>query len=181
MIAACGLIIAAGLWWAYYLIPTRTILTRWPERAWHWRYAHLPLFGAIAAVGAGLRVAADGVEHQESSLLQITLALAVPVACVIILVFLIWSVLVRSFDLTHLPLFVCTLVPIAAAIVVAIVADPSAPIDLEDDADLAALVTVIALVSLSCVVEVVGHEIVGYSHTLRAVERNLLSAVGNGA
>ena len=58
-----------------------------------WRYAHLPLFGAIAAVGAGLRVAADGVEHQELTLLQITLALAVPVGCVVVLVFLIWSVL----------------------------------------------------------------------------------------
>jgi hypothetical protein len=92
VIAASGLVIAAGLWWAYYLIPTRTILTRWPERTFAWRYAHLPLFGAIAAVGAGLRVAADGVEHQELTLLQITLALAVPVGCVVVLVFLIWSV-----------------------------------------------------------------------------------------
>ena len=97
--------IAAGLWWAYYLIPSRTILLRWPERTWGWRYVHLPLFGAIAAVGAGLHVAAEGVEHQELSLLQITLALAVPVACVVILVFLIWSVLMRSMDFTHVPLF----------------------------------------------------------------------------
>lgn len=172
VIAASGLVIAAGLWWAYYLIPTRTILTQWPERTFAWRYAHLPLFGAIAAVGAGLRVAADGVEHQELTLLQITLALAVPVGCVVALVFLIWSVLLRSYDLSHIPLFACTLVPLAAAIVVAVMTDPSAPIDLEDEADVAALVTVIALVSLSCVIEVVGHELVGYSHTLRAVERN---------
>ena len=181
VIAAAGLVIAAGLWWAYYLIPTRTILTQWPERTFPWRYAHLPLFGAIAAVGAGLRVAAEGVEHQELSLLQITLAVAVPVGCVVVLVFLIWSVLLRSFDLTHLPLFASTLVPLAAAIIVAVVVDPSTPIDLEDDAHIAALVTVIALVSLSCVVEVVGHEIVGYSHTLRAVERNLQRPSGDGA
>lgn len=170
VIASSGLVIAAGLWWAYYLIPSRTILMHWPERTFAWRYVHLPLFGAIAAVGAGLRVAADGVEHQELSLLQITLSLAVPVGIVVILVFLIWSVLLRSYDLTHVPLFLCTVVPLAAAVVVALVAGSDAPIDLEDEADLVALVTVIALVSLSCLVEVVGHEIVGYSHTLRAVE-----------
>ena len=181
VIAASGLIMAAGFWWAYYLIPTRTILTRWPERTFAWRYAHLPLFGAIAAVGAGLRVAADGVEHQALTLLQIALALAVPVGCVLALVFLIWSVLLRSYDVTHVPLFVCTLIPLAAAIVVAVVTDPSTPIDLEDDAEVAALITVIALVSLSCIVEVVGHELVGYSHTLRAVERNLRRPSGDGA
>ncbi len=173
LIAASGLIMAAGFWWAYYLIPSRTILTRWPERTFAWRYAHLALFGAIAAVGAGLRVAADGVELQELTLLQIALALAVPVGCVVALVFLTWSVLLRSYDFTLVPLYVCTLIPLAAAIVVAVVTDPSAPIDLEDDADVAALVTVIALVSLACVVEVVGHELIGYSRTLRAVERNL--------
>ena len=170
VIASSGLVIAAGLWWAYYLIPSRTILMHWPERTFAWRYVHLPLFGAIAAVGAGLRVAADGVEHQELSLLQITLSLAVPVGIVVILVFLIWSVLLRSYDLTHVPLFLCTVVPLAAAVVVALIVGSDAPIDLEDEADLVALVTVIALVSLSCLVEVVGHEIVGYSHTLRAVE-----------
>lgn len=175
VIASSGLVIAAGLWWAYYLIPSRTILMHWPERTFAWRYVHLPLFGAIAAVGAGLRVAADGVEHQELSLLQITLSLAVPVGIVVILVFLIWSVLLRSYDLTHVPLFLCTVVPLAAAVVVALVTGADAPIDLEDEADLVALVTVIALVSLSCLVEVVGHEIVGYSHTLRAVEGSLQS------
>ena len=86
----------------------------------HWRYAHLSLFGAIAAVGAGLRVAADGVEHQALTLLQIALALAVPVGCVVALVFLIWSVLHPFVStVTHVPLFVCTLIPLAAAIVVA--------------------------------------------------------------
>lgn len=174
VIVAAGLVIAAALWWAYYLIPSRTILLRWPERTWGWRYIHLPLFGAIAAVGAGLHVAAEGVEHQELSLLQIALALAVPVACVVILVFLIWSVLMRSTDFTHVPLFLCNLVPLVAAVIIAAVVDAEAPIDLEPGGDLTALVTVIGLVSLSCVIEVVGHELVGYSHTLRAAKRHLL-------
>ncbi|ASW52937.1 low temperature requirement protein A [Plantactinospora sp. KBS50] len=169
VIAASGLFSAAGLWWAYYLIPAHTVLERWPARTFGWRNAHLPLFGAIAAVGAGLRVAADGVEGHTLSLLEITLALAVPVAVVVFLVYLLWSLVVRSFDASHLPLFMCTLAPIAAAILVAGAVDPHDPIDLSRDAHLVALVAVIALVSLSCVVEVVGHERVGYPHTLRAM------------
>jgi low temperature requirement protein LtrA len=64
MIASSGLVLAAALWWAYFLIPSRTVLEKWPERTWAWRYAHLPIFGAIAAVGAGLRVTAAAVEHK---------------------------------------------------------------------------------------------------------------------
>lgn len=56
----------------------------------------------------------------------------------------------RSYDLGHVPLLVLCLLPLAAAVVVA----------------------VIALVALSGVVEVVGRKIVGYPHTLRAVEQD---------
>src|SRR5262249_13066738 len=59
VIISAGLILAAGFWWAYFLIPSRTILEKWPERTFAWRYAHLPMFGAVAAVGGGLRVAAS--------------------------------------------------------------------------------------------------------------------------
>jgi len=51
-ITASGLVLATAFWWAYFLIPSRIILERWPERTYAWRYAHLPIFGAIAAVGA---------------------------------------------------------------------------------------------------------------------------------
>ena len=62
VVAASGLVLAASLWWAYFLIPSGPILQRWPERTYLWRYAHLPMFGSIAAVGAGLRVSAAAVE-----------------------------------------------------------------------------------------------------------------------
>ncbi|MCS5736111.1 low temperature requirement protein A [Herbiconiux daphne] len=171
MIAASGLVLAAGLWWAYYLVPSGVILRRWPERVFAWRYTHLPLFAAIPAVGAGLRLAAEALEGGELSLLQIAVALVVPVASVIVLVFVLWSVLVRSWDLTHLPLLVVTLVPLAAAVVVAAIASEGSPFDPEHLGDLGALVVVIGLVALSVVVEVVGHELVGYPHTVRALER----------
>jgi low temperature requirement protein LtrA len=170
VIAASGLLLAAGLWWAYYLVPSQIILRRWPGRVFAWRYTHLLLFAAIPAIGAGLRLAAEGVEGREVTLMQITLTLAIPVGAVIAVIFLLWSILMHSYDLSHLPMLVGSLLPLIAAVVVAIGAS-DAPFDAHDESDLTALVTVIALVALSVVFEVVGHEIVGYPHTLRAVER----------
>ena len=171
MIAASGLVLAAGLWWAYYLVPSSVILSRWPERVYAWRYAHLLVWAAIPAVGAGLRLSAEALEGSELTLLGIAVALVVPVGSVIVVVFLLWSILMRSYDLTHIPLLVATVVPLAVAIVVAVLAGTDAPFDAHDESDLTALVAVIALVALSAVVEVVGHEIVGFSHTVRALER----------
>ena len=95
-ITASGLVLATAFWWAYFLIPSRIILERWPERTYAWRNAHLPIFGAIAAVGAGLRIAATAVAEQELSTLQIALALAIPVAALVIMIFVTWSVLMRT-------------------------------------------------------------------------------------
>jgi low temperature requirement protein LtrA len=172
VIISAGLILAAGFWWAYFLIPSRTILEEWPERTFAWRYAHLPMFGAIAAVGAGLRVTAAAVEDDNLSVAQIAAALAVPVAAVLLMIFVTWSVLMRSHDWSHVPLFVVSLVPLAAAVVVGMLVggEPSGPVG---STHLAALVAVIALVGLSPILEVVGHELIGYRHTVRVVEREI--------
>ena len=170
VIAASGIILASALWWAYFLIPSRTILEEWPERTFAWRYAHLLLFGAISAVGAGLHIAALAVEDGHLSLLLIAVALVVPVAAVIIMIFVTWSVLLKSFDLTHLPLLIVTLIPLAAAIILGAVAGSEAHINPDNPSDVLALVTVIGLVALSAVIEVVGHEMVGSKHTIRAVK-----------
>jgi low temperature requirement protein LtrA len=171
VIVSSGLVLAAALWWAYFLVPSRVVLETWPDRIFAWRYAHLPMFGALAAVGAGLRVASDAVEQGELGLVPVTLALAVPVLAVVVIIYLLWSILMRSYDLTHVPLLVLCLLPLAAAVVVAVVAGAEGPLDLERPGDLTALVGVIALVALSSVVEVVGHERVGYPHTVAALER----------
>ena len=169
VIVSAGLVLAAALWWAYFLVPSQLLLQRWPERTFAWRSVHLPLFGALAAVGAGLRVATVAVERAELSLLDVALALAVPVAAFVVIVYLLWSVLTRSWDLTHVPLFGLCVLPLVAAVVVGVTADTDGRFDLEQPGDLTALLAVTALVALSAVVEVVGHERVGYPHTLQAV------------
>jgi low temperature requirement protein LtrA len=175
VLASSGLVLAAGFWWAYFLIPSRTVLERWPSRTFAWRYAHLPIFGAIAAVGAGLRIAAEAIEAESLSVLQITLALVIPVAAMIAMIFITWSVLMRSFDATHLPLLGSAVVPLVAALAVAASAGRE-PVDLASPGSLTALTTSIALVALCPVVEVVGHELVGYRHTLRVIDRTAARA-----
>ena len=162
-IAVAGVVLVASLWWAYFLIPSRTLLERWPARIWAWRYAHLPMFGAIAAVGAGLHVAAYAVEDDHIAPIVVALALAIPVAAVILMVYATWSLLVRRFDWAHIPMLIVCLLPLGAAVVVAAVApEGGAPV---------VLTVVIGLVALSSIVEVVIHERVGYRHTVAALER----------
>ncbi|MFG1647394.1 low temperature requirement protein A [Amycolatopsis sp. NPDC049252] len=169
MIIAAGLAIASALWWAYFQIPSRAILIRWPRRVFAWRYANFPLFGAIAAVGAGLRVAAAAVQEEKLSLFQVALCLAVPVAVALVTIFVTWSVLMHAYDLTHVPLFLASLSPVAAAVVVGAVLGRDEPLDLTHGHGLTGLVLVVSLIALGTVVEVVGHEVVGFRHTLRAV------------
>jgi low temperature requirement protein LtrA len=169
VIVAAGLVLAAALWWAYFLIPSRIILECEPDRAFAWRYAHLPIFGSIAAVGAGLRITATAVEEESLSVLEIALALAIPVAALLTMIFVTWSVLLRARDLTHVPLFLACLTPLAVAVAVPWLAGATDPVDPTGSGDLTILVAVVSLVALAGVVEVVGHELVGFRHTLRAV------------
>jgi low temperature requirement protein LtrA len=167
VIAAFGLLLAACLWWAYYLIPSVTVLELEPSRVFAWRYAHLPIFGAIAAIGAGLRVGAESVGEEQLPLTLIAFALAIPVAAVVLTIFSTWSLLLRTYDLSHLPLLAASLAPLIVAIAVGLSVDGG---DETESADsLPALVTVVTLVALSFVIEVVGHERVGYRHTVRAL------------
>ena len=169
-IAVAGVVLVASLWWAYFLIPSRILLERWPARIWAWRYAPLPMFGAIAAVGAGLHVAAYAVEDDHVAPIVVALALAIPVAAVILMVYATWSLLVRAFDWSHIPMLLVCLLPLVAAVVVAALAP-------DDQRGGGALLTVvIGLVALSGIVEVVIHERVGYRHTIAALER---SSTGN--
>ena len=180
LIVSSGLLIAASVWWTYFLVPSRLVLEQRPERTFAWRYAHLALFGSIAAIGAGLHLTTIAVEHGEVSLLGIALALAVPLATTIFLIFLIWSVLMRSFDLTHLPLLLITMAPLAAAVVVGALFHPQQALDLEEPGAMTLLSVVVGLVALGAVIEVVGHEIVRFGHTLAAWRRVPAAAEQSG-
>jgi LytS/YehU family sensor histidine kinase len=68
-------------------------------------------------------------------------------------------------------LLLVSLGPPAAAIVVGLVGGFDRPISLTQSSDVTALVSVITLIALGPIAEVIGHELVGYRHTIRVVER----------
>jgi len=166
LVASSGLLTAAAVWWTYFLVPSRLVLELRPERVFAWRYVHLALLASITAIGAGLHLTTIAVEHGGITLLGISLALAVPLGLTVALIFLTWSVLMRSYDGSHLPILLVTLTPLAIAVVIGAIIEPGQPLDLESRGALTALSTVVGLVALAAVVEVVGHELVGFRHTL---------------
>lgn len=82
VLAVAGVGLAFGMWWTYFTLPAGEVLHHERSRkSFPWGYGHIPVFGAIAAVGAGLHVAAYAVEDPEHvSALRAVVAVAVPVA-----------------------------------------------------------------------------------------------------
>ncbi len=72
-----GLVLAFSAWWLYFDHPGH--LTPTTEVAFRWGYAHVVVFAALAAMGAGIHVAADtGAAGGDGRVAA--LAVAVPVA-----------------------------------------------------------------------------------------------------
>jgi low temperature requirement protein LtrA len=79
VVAISGLVIAFAVWWAYFARNDVPAFDRF-HGAFIWGYAHLPIFGGLAAFGAGLHVAIGAtVGHGEHVPTQRLAALAVTV------------------------------------------------------------------------------------------------------
>ena len=79
-IIAGGMLIVYSLWWVYFDRPAHDLLTTM-RRVFVWGYGHYFVFGAAAAVGAGLGVAIDAAgAHAAIGSVGAGLAVAVPVA-----------------------------------------------------------------------------------------------------
>jgi low temperature requirement protein LtrA len=84
-----GLLIVYATWWIYYERPQDHLLES-AGTAFAWSYLHLPIFGAVAAVGAGLVVAIEQAGgHPEIGTVLPGLAVAIPVA---IFLMSLWSI-----------------------------------------------------------------------------------------
>ena len=77
-IAAGGLLVVFSMWWIYFDRPADRILED-RRFAFVWGYGHLPVFAAVAAVGAGIEVAIDAAtDHIHMSPVEAALTVAVP-------------------------------------------------------------------------------------------------------
>ena len=91
------------MWWTYFVLPSGDLLHAHRERSFGWGYGHIPVFGALVAVGAGLHAAAYRLEdHSELSDTETVLTVVVPLAVYVGLLFILYALLTRTFDPFHL-------------------------------------------------------------------------------
>jgi low temperature requirement protein LtrA len=72
-----GLVLAFAAWWLYFDHPGH--LTPSPDVSFRWGYAHVVIFAALAAAGAGVHVATEAVAGHGDARVA-ALAVAIPVA-----------------------------------------------------------------------------------------------------
>jgi low temperature requirement protein LtrA len=84
-VAFGGLVLVFSLWWSYFKRPADVGREQPMGAVFAWGYGHYLVFGALAAMGAGLQVAADAT-HETVVLTADGVALAVAIPLVIYLV-----------------------------------------------------------------------------------------------
>lgn len=152
MLVAAGTLLTFGVWWAYFSVPFGEILQRNPRAAFVFGYGHLLIFASIAAMGAGLHLAA----YVVSGTAQVgwpaaVQAVAMPVGVFMVSFFAIYSLMVRRIDLFHLLMFTGVVVVLATAVILAGIG--------------ISFGICMLIVALAPAIMVVGFELVGHQHT----------------
>lgn len=153
MVLFAGVTLTFGMWWVYFLAPMGDVLDVRRSQMSLFSFGQLPIYMSIAAVGAGLHVAAYYVEGQsEIGLVGTILAVAIPVSIFIAIVYGAWPLMMRMsyLDPLHIVLVALTAVVVGASLAMA-----SASVE---------LAWCLAVVSLAPWVSVVGFELIGHRH-----------------
>jgi low temperature requirement protein LtrA len=95
-----GMLLLFSIWWSYFDPPGSTQMRLTEETTWLWGYGHLPIFAAVAALGAGLSVAAEELAHEAHlSAMGAAYAVAVPVCVYSLVLTLLHSHIAEGFTL----------------------------------------------------------------------------------
>jgi low temperature requirement protein LtrA len=151
LVTVAGTGLTFGLWWSWFTAPWGDLLALRPERGFAFGYPHIAVFGALAAVGAGLHVAAFYLEHQaEIGAVATVLSVAVPLAVYAVTLYAIWTAMMGRVDPFHAGLLIGT----AAVLVLAVVLAGSG----------LAMAWCLVVLAVAPAVTVVGYETVGHRH-----------------
>ncbi len=154
VLGVAGVALTFGLWWSYFTVPFGELLHHRRERSFAWGYGHIPLFGSLVAIGAGLHAAAYLLEdHSELGALATVVTTAVPVAGFLLLLFALYAGTTRAWDPFHTVLLVGCVAVLAASVALAGTS----------------LVWSLAVLSLTPWVVVVGYELRGHEHNERVL------------
>jgi low temperature requirement protein LtrA len=156
LLVVAGTGLTFGMWWVYFSVPGGDLLHGHPERSFVFGYLHFPVFAAIVATGAGLHTAAYYVQHHsEIGSIGTVFSVVIPVAVFIGMVYVVYGLMVRTWDSLHVFLVVLTAVVLAAAVVAAAAGVPMA--------------VCLLIATFPPVVGVLGFELVGHRHAAAAV------------
>lgn len=154
--AGIGLIFAT--WWTYFMIPWATVLSMHRERAFLWGYWHIVVFASLAAIGAGLHVAAYYLEHQTTlGPVGTVLSTAIPFAIFTIVLYGLYAAFTRHRDPFHLALLAGTVAVLALSVALAALG--------------VGVAACLLVLMLAPVVTVVGYETVGHRHVAEMLEQ----------
>jgi low temperature requirement protein LtrA len=158
LLAVAGVGLTFGCWWMYFALPWAEPLVRDRRRGFPFGYGHLLMFGALAAMGAGLHVAAYTLENEAKiGATGTVLSVAIPIAIYIAVLYGLYSVLMRARDPFHLGLIAATTAILILAVLLA-----------AGGVNMALCLVVLALAPA---VTVVGYETLGHRHIADALER----------
>ena len=158
LILVAGIGLTFGLWWTYFIIPSGEMLAKYRIKSFVWGYGHMFVFAPLAAVGAGLHVAAYVIEGEsELGNVGAVLAVAIPVLAFSFALFALYAYLVGEFDPFHVALMAGTVVVIAIAVALAVGG--------------ASIGVCLLVITLAPAVVVVGYETVGHRHEARVLVR----------
>jgi low temperature requirement protein LtrA len=158
LLAVAGVGLAFGCWWMYFAVPWAAPLVRHRRRGFPFGYGHLVIFGSLAAVGAGLHVAALSLEGKaEIGATETVLTVAVPLGLYVALFYALYSLLMRERDPFHLALLAGTALMVLLSVALAAAG-----------VEMAACLVVLALAPA---VTVIGYEALGHRHMADAIKR----------
>ncbi|MCB1540917.1 MAG: low temperature requirement protein A [Rhodoblastus sp.] len=158
LICAAGVGLTFGMWWTYFVVSFAEVLDVHRRRAFVWGYGHIIIFASIAAMGAGLHVAAyviQGKAHIGAT--AATLSVAIPVAAFLLMVYALYAYMLRARDAVHIALLALTGAVLGGAVAMS--------------ANGFSLTHCLMLLTLAPIVTVIGYETFGHRHAAEALAR----------
>jgi low temperature requirement protein LtrA len=163
LVALAGTGLTFGMWWVYFIVPSADVLHARRETSFWFGYLAIVLFGAIVATGAGLHIAAYYLEgHSELGSVATVLTVVVPVGAYVGTVYLLYALLLRSFDGLHVILLLLTVAVLVGAVLLAMSG--------------ISMAICLLVATAAPVVTVVGFEVAGHRHAAAALAARIETA-----
>jgi low temperature requirement protein LtrA len=158
VVAFAGVALIFGVWWTYFAIPWAEVLQLRRSRGFIFGLGHIVIFGALAAIGGGLHVAAYFIEHRSAIGPTATVAATtIPVAVYVLALYGIYAGFARHIDPFHLSLLAGTALVLGLSVALAAVG--------------VGVSVCLAVLVLAPVVSVLGYETLGHRHVAEALAR----------